>query len=167
MILLVVLPRPAGHRAATLPPDPKPFVAFTLLIQIIIGFFATAGAAGADFGMNSRNEKDVRMGGLVGITLAIVFAGGIAAAVGGRRAACCTTLPGLRLRRRHPVDRRRAGHRHVLAVHHRLDRAGLLLRLHRGQQLFDHDTGRAAHFLHHGGRHRVDRARGHRRGRRI
>jgi cytosine permease len=52
-------------------------VAFTLLIQIIIGFFATAGAAGADFGMNSRNEKDVRLGGLTGITLAIVFAAGL------------------------------------------------------------------------------------------
>jgi cytosine permease len=59
------------------PADPQPFVAFTLLVQIIIGFFATAGAAGADFGMNSRNEKDVRMGGLTGITLAIVFAAGL------------------------------------------------------------------------------------------
>jgi cytosine permease len=59
------------------PADPQPFVAFTLLIQIIIGFFATAGAAGADFGMNSRNAKDVRMGGLTGITLAIVFAAGL------------------------------------------------------------------------------------------
>lgn len=59
------------------PADPQPFVAFTLLIQIIIGFFATAGAAGADFGMNSRDEKDVRLGGLTGITLAIVFAAGL------------------------------------------------------------------------------------------
>jgi len=31
-------------------------LAFTLLLQIVIGFFATAGAAGADFGMNNRNE---------------------------------------------------------------------------------------------------------------
>jgi cytosine permease len=43
----------------------------------VIGFFATAGAAGTDFGMNSRNEKDVRWGGLVGITLAVVVAGGL------------------------------------------------------------------------------------------
>ena len=35
-------------------------VAFTMLIQAVIGFFATAGAAGTDFGMNSRNEGDVR-----------------------------------------------------------------------------------------------------------
>ena len=43
----------------------------------IIGFFATAGAAGADFGMNSRNARDVQLGGLTGITLATVFAGGL------------------------------------------------------------------------------------------
>jgi len=76
MILLVFFKTSPGMAQYT-PADPKPFVAFTLLIQVIIGFFATAGAAGADFGMNSRNEKDVRMGGLVGIALAIVFAAGL------------------------------------------------------------------------------------------
>ena len=35
---------------------------FTTMIAIVIGFFATAGAAGADFGMNSRDEKRRRMG---------------------------------------------------------------------------------------------------------
>jgi cytosine permease len=43
----------------------------------VIGFFATAGAAGADFGMNNRNAKDVKLGGLVGIALAILYAGGL------------------------------------------------------------------------------------------
>ena len=43
----------------------------------MIGFFATAGAAGADFGMNSRDGGDVRKGGLVGIALAILYAGGL------------------------------------------------------------------------------------------
>ncbi len=47
------------------------------LIQIVVGFFATAGAAGVDFGMNSRDEKDVRWGGLVGILLAVLVAGGL------------------------------------------------------------------------------------------
>ncbi|MEO8368383.1 MAG: cytosine permease [Candidatus Solibacter sp.] len=51
--------------------------AFTTMIAIVIGFFATAGAAGADFGMNARDEGDVRMGGLVGITLAVMVAGGL------------------------------------------------------------------------------------------
>ena len=76
MVLLVFF-RTSSGIAAYVPADPQPFVAFTLLIQIVIGFFATAGAAGADFGMNSRNAKDVRMGGLTGITLAIVFAAGL------------------------------------------------------------------------------------------
>jgi cytosine permease len=47
------------------------------VIAIVIGFFATAGAAGADFGTNSRNETDVKWGGLVGITLAVLVAGGL------------------------------------------------------------------------------------------
>ena len=49
-----------------------------VLLTYVIGFFATAGAAGTDFGMNSRDEKDVQMGGLVGITGATIFAGGLA-----------------------------------------------------------------------------------------
>jgi cytosine permease len=53
------------------------FGAFTAAIAIVIGFFATAGAAGADFGMNSRNETDVRWGGLIGIALAVLVAGGL------------------------------------------------------------------------------------------
>jgi cytosine permease len=93
MILLVFF-RTSGGIAQYTPADPKPFVAFTVLIQLIIGFFATAGAAGADFGMNSRNAKDVRMGGLVGITLAIVFAAGLPLlSVAG--ASKLYTLPGL------------------------------------------------------------------------
>ncbi len=44
-------------------------------LQAAAGFFATAGAAGADFAMNSRNEKDVVMGGFVGVTLAAIVAG--------------------------------------------------------------------------------------------
>lgn len=39
------------------------------------GFFASAGVAGSDFGMNSRNEKDVALGGLVGVTGAALVAG--------------------------------------------------------------------------------------------
>jgi len=44
-------------------------------LQAAAGFFATAGAAGADFAMNSRNEKDVALGGFFGITLAAIVAG--------------------------------------------------------------------------------------------
>jgi len=57
--------------------DAKPIVGFLTIIAIVVGFFATAGAAGVDFGMGNRNAKDVHLGGLVGIALAIVVAGGL------------------------------------------------------------------------------------------
>jgi len=47
------------------------------MLTYVVGFFATAGAAGVDFGLNSRDEKDVSMGGLVGIALAIVVTAGL------------------------------------------------------------------------------------------
>jgi cytosine permease len=58
-------------------PAPAPYLGFVTIIQIVVGFFATAGAAGVDFGLNSRNESDVRWGGLVGVTGAILIAGGL------------------------------------------------------------------------------------------
>jgi cytosine permease len=48
-----------------------------LLCTYVVGFFATAGAAGTDFGMNNRDGKDVQLGGLVGVSLATVVAGGL------------------------------------------------------------------------------------------
>jgi cytosine permease len=78
MVLVVFLKTMGGVPAHTVDPaKAAPFAAFALLIQAVIGFFATAGAAGADFGMNSRNEGDVRKGGLVGIALAVLYAGGL------------------------------------------------------------------------------------------
>jgi cytosine permease len=49
-----------------------------LILTYIVGYFATAGAAGADFGMNNRHAKDVLLGGLTGIALTTIFAGGLA-----------------------------------------------------------------------------------------
>ena len=65
----------AGHYQAA--EGAKPMMGFLGIIGIVVGFFATAGAAGVDFGMGSRNAKDVKMGGLVGIALAIIVAGGL------------------------------------------------------------------------------------------
>ena len=48
-----------------------------VILTYIIGFFATAGAAGTDFGMNNRDARDVQWGGLVGIAGATIFAGGL------------------------------------------------------------------------------------------
>lgn len=50
---------------------------FFTMLEVVIGFFATAGAAGADFGMNNRNQSDIKWGGLIGITLSILVAGGL------------------------------------------------------------------------------------------
>jgi len=50
---------------------------FLAIITIVVGFFATAGAAGVDFGMGNRDAKDVQLGGVVGIMLAILVAGGL------------------------------------------------------------------------------------------
>jgi cytosine permease len=58
-------------------PQHHSWMGFVAVLEIVIGFFATAGAAGADFGMNSRNKADVVLGGLSGITLTIVLAGGL------------------------------------------------------------------------------------------
>ena len=48
-----------------------------VMLTYVVGFFATAGAAGVDFGTNSRDKNDVQMGGLIGIALAIIFTAGL------------------------------------------------------------------------------------------
>ena len=77
LMILMAFFKTSGGLASYTVANPAPWLAFTLIIQIVIGFFATAGAAGADFGMSSRDARDVRLGGLVGIALAIVYAGGL------------------------------------------------------------------------------------------
>lgn len=41
--------------------------AFLIMIQMIFGFFAIAGAFSADWGVVSRSERDVKLGGWVGV----------------------------------------------------------------------------------------------------
>ncbi|HWQ90418.1 MAG TPA: cytosine permease [Clostridia bacterium] len=53
------------------------FGVLAVMLTYVVGFFATAGAAGVDFGTNSRDKKDVSMGGLVGVALAILFTAGL------------------------------------------------------------------------------------------
>ncbi|MFO8015010.1 MAG: cytosine permease [Phycisphaerae bacterium] len=69
-------PAEGGEAIAAQPPL-SVFGVIALLATYIIGFFATAGAAGADFGMNSRDGKDVQVGGLTGIALCKIVAGGL------------------------------------------------------------------------------------------
>ena len=79
LMLIFVLFQTAGSAASyrVAPGHENAFGAFTTMLAIVVGFFATAGAAGADFGVNVRNRSDVRWGGLVGVTLAAIVAGGL------------------------------------------------------------------------------------------
>jgi len=77
IMILVVFFKNAAGISSYVPAHTQSYIGFTLLIQIVVGFFATAGAAGVDFGTNSRDEHDVKWGGLVGVLLAILIAGGL------------------------------------------------------------------------------------------
>ena len=77
MILIVFFTYVGSAGEYTPPEGARPIVGFLTIIAIVVGFFATAGAAGVDFGMGNRNTTDVHLGGLTGIALAIVIAGGL------------------------------------------------------------------------------------------
>jgi cytosine permease len=51
---------------------------FLLAVTNIVGFFATAGAAGVDIASSNRDSRDVQMGGLVGVAGATIFTGCLA-----------------------------------------------------------------------------------------
>ena len=51
---------------------------FLFAIANIVGFFATAGAAGVDIASSNRDSKDVQLGGLVGVAGATIFTGCLA-----------------------------------------------------------------------------------------
>lgn len=61
--------------------------AMLAMVAAIVGFFATAGAAGVDICTSNRDKRDVSMGGIVGILIAIIFTAGISViGVAGARA---------------------------------------------------------------------------------
>ena len=53
------------------------FGVLAFMLTFVVGFFATAGAAGVDIASNGRSKGDVSMGGLVGVALATVVTAGI------------------------------------------------------------------------------------------
>jgi cytosine permease len=59
------------------PAHKQPLIGFLNMFSIVIGYFATAGAAGADFGMNNRNRRDIFLGGSFGIVGGALVAGGL------------------------------------------------------------------------------------------
>jgi cytosine permease len=77
MILIVFIANVGSAGKFTPAAGSKPLAGFLTMITIVVGFFATAGAAGVDFGMGNRNIRDVWLGGLVGVVLAIMLAGGL------------------------------------------------------------------------------------------
>jgi cytosine permease len=77
MIILVLLTNIGGVGKYEVAKNANPMTGFLAIITLIVGFFATAGAAGVDIASGSRDKKDVQMGGLVGIALAIIVAAGI------------------------------------------------------------------------------------------
>ena len=92
VVLLLLLAKTAGGigsfdpqkfiamSAAAAPTAPAALGSFGVLafmLTFVVGFFATAGAAGVDFGTNSRDKNDVSMGGLIGVALAIIVTAGI------------------------------------------------------------------------------------------
>ena len=77
LVMLIVLWANRSGIPSYQPPQHQPLTGFLNALLITIGFFATAGAAGTDFGMNNRNRRDVVLGGLTGIAAGAVIAGGI------------------------------------------------------------------------------------------
>jgi cytosine permease len=63
-------PAPDPARAALVPIPAAGLHAFRMMIELVFGFFATAGGMAADWGAVSRTERDVRLGGWVGVILA-------------------------------------------------------------------------------------------------
>jgi len=64
-----------SYKAPELAPEAGKLMPFLGLIGMVVGFFATAGAAGVDFGMGNRDAKDIQLGGLTGIALATIITG--------------------------------------------------------------------------------------------
>ncbi len=119
------------------PPQPDSLTGFLNALLITIGFFATAGAAGTDFGMNNA-EQEGRCSGRADWGCCRRFDCRRHLGSFGRR------LPGpqqrtaqLRLHRCHR-QRGSVGAGHVLPLRCRLPGAYVLFRLHRCQQLQHH-----------------------------
>lgn len=63
--------------APTTAPALGAFGVLAFMLTYVVGFFATAGAAGVDIASSGRDQGDVNRGGLVGVALATIFTAGI------------------------------------------------------------------------------------------
>ena len=78
IMILIVFWANKGGISRYVVPHKDPVSGFLSVFTIVIGYFATAGAAGADFGMSNRNRKDVALTGIFGIIGGTFVAGGLA-----------------------------------------------------------------------------------------
>jgi cytosine permease len=90
VVLLIALVKFGPQAASYTPPAAADgsggLSAVLMMVAAVVGFFATAGAAGVDICSNNRDKNDVSMGGWVGVVLAIIFTAGISVvAVAGAR----------------------------------------------------------------------------------
>ena len=77
IMILIVFYANRGGIANYRPAHHEGTIGFLNVLTIVIGYFATAGAAGADFGMNNGNKKDIVLGGIFGIVGGALIAGGL------------------------------------------------------------------------------------------
>jgi cytosine permease len=70
--------KPALLNVTATTPLPSGFELALFAIANIVGFFATAGAAGVDIASSNRDTRDVHLGGLVGVAGATIFTGCLA-----------------------------------------------------------------------------------------
>jgi cytosine permease len=77
IMILIVFWANRGGIAHYQVPHPDEKIGFLSVLTIVIGYFATAGAAGADFGMNNHNRRDIVLGGVFGIVGGALIAGGL------------------------------------------------------------------------------------------
>ncbi len=141
-------------------PHPDQTTGFLNVLTVVIGYFATAGAAGADFGMNNANKKDVVLGGIFGIVVGVLIAGGLPILAvagylgnGGQGydySAAIASVGAL------APD-------HVLPLRRRLACAQLLLVVHRVEQLQHHAAEDSPYCLHACRSHPQRHPRRHRR----
>ena len=76
------------------------FAILAIMCAYVVGFFATAGAAGCDFGSGNKDAKAVQMGGLVGVFLVTVLTGGAALIM----IAGSQNMPGISPQNLNPTD---------------------------------------------------------------
>jgi len=83
LVILIILVSKTVSGVGSFKPDmvtsgatvPGSMELMLLAIANIVGFFATAGAAGSDIASSNRDDRDVQIGGLTGVAGATIFTG--------------------------------------------------------------------------------------------